>query len=89
MHLQVPDFACVKRWRAGAEHALRARLEAQGRDTSRVMDDAALARFFEHYERFSMHAMREMPAHADVILRLDAGQRVLGSTLPMGALDPA
>lgn len=76
IHLQVPDFACVKRWRGGAEQALRARLEAAHADTSRLMDAAQLARFFDHYERFSAHAMREMPRLADVILQLDVQHRV-------------
>lgn len=75
VHLQVPDFASSKRWRSGAEHALRARLEASGGDTSRVMDDAALARFFDHYERFIRHAMSAMPKRADVILRVDRASR--------------
>ena len=77
VHIQVPDFACVKRWRGGAEHALRARLEAAGADTSRVMDEPALARFFDHYERFTEHAMRVMPARADVVLQLDPAHRVV------------
>lgn len=81
VHLQVPDFACVKRWRGGAEHALRARLEAAGADTSRVMDEPALARFFEHYERFTAHAMAVLPRLADVVLRLDREHRVVDSTL--------
>jgi len=81
VHVQVPDFGCVKRWRGGAEHALRARLQAAGANTSRVMDEAALARFFDHYERFTAHAMREMPAVADIVLRLDREHRVVDSTL--------
>jgi D-glycerate 3-kinase len=81
IHFQVPDFACVKRWRSGAEHALRARLERAAADTSRVMDDAALARFFDHYERFSLHAMRAMPARAAVVLSVDREHRVVDSTL--------
>lgn len=81
VHFQVPDFACVKRWRSGAEHAIRARLQAAGGDTSRVMDDAALARFFDHYERFTLHAMKAMPARADVVLRVDHRHHVVDSTL--------
>jgi D-glycerate 3-kinase len=83
VHFQVPDFGCVKRWRSGAEHALRAKLEAIGADTTRVMDDAALARFFDHYERFSLHAMKVMPDLADVVLRLDQEHHLVGSTLPV------
>ena len=81
VHFQVPDFACVKRWRSGAEHAMRARMQAAGADTSRVMDDAALARFFDHYERFTAHAMASMPERADVIMRVDRDHRVFESTL--------
>jgi D-glycerate 3-kinase len=84
VHIQVPDFECVKRWRSAAEHLLRARLVAEGADTSRVMDDAALARFFQHYERFTAHAMRTLPGRADVILRLDREHRVVRSTLARG-----
>jgi D-glycerate 3-kinase len=86
VHFQVPDFACVKRWRSAAEHALRARLEAQGADVSRLMDDAALARFFDHYERFTAHAMAAMPARADLILRLDREQRVVEARGPCSTL---
>ena len=80
VHLQVPDFACVRRWRSDAEHKLRARLEARGADTSRVMDEAALGRFFAHYERFTAHAMATLPDRADAILRLDRDHRVVEST---------
>jgi D-glycerate 3-kinase len=75
VHLQVPDFECTKRWRTGAEHALRARLQASGGETSRVMDDATLARFFDHYERFIRHAILEMPGRADIVMRIDRESR--------------
>lgn len=82
VHFAVPDFACVRRWRGGAEHAMRARLEAEGRDTSRLMDDAALARFFAHYERFTAHAMRVLPTVAHIVLQLDHDHRVVGCDTP-------
>lgn len=77
VHFQVPDFDCVRRWRGGAEHALRARLQAEGADTSRVMDAAALERFFAHYERFTAHAMARLPDLADEVMRLDREHRVV------------
>jgi D-glycerate 3-kinase len=82
VHFAVPDFACVRRWRGGAEHAMRARLEAEGRDTSRLMDEAALARFFAHYERFTAHAMRALPAVAHIVLHLDRDHRVVACDTP-------
>jgi D-glycerate 3-kinase len=81
VHVQVPDFACVKRWRSGAEHALRARLLARGEDPSRLMDAAALARFFDHYERFTAHAMAHMPGSADAVLQVDREHRVVAFSL--------
>jgi D-glycerate 3-kinase len=50
------------------------------------MDDAALARFFDHYERFTAHAMAAMPARADLILRLDREQRVVEARGPCSTL---
>lgn len=81
IHFQIPDFASSKRWRSGAEHALRARLQASGADTSRVMDDAALGRFFDHYERFITHAMKVMPERANLVLHVDRDHRVVDSSL--------
>lgn len=82
IHFAVPDFSCVRTWRSGAEHALRARLEQEGRDTSLVMDDHGLQRFFAHYERFTAHAVASMPSRADVILRVDREHRVVASEAP-------
>jgi hypothetical protein len=45
------------------------------------MDDAALSRFFDHYERFSLHAMRVMPALADVVMTVDRNHHIASSSL--------
>lgn len=70
--LEAPSFEVVHGWRAQQEHKLRARLEAQGADTSRVMDDAGIARFIAHYERVTRHILAEMPQRADHLIRLSA-----------------
>jgi D-glycerate 3-kinase len=69
--LTAPDFATVVRWRAEQEDKLRARRGAGGA----VMDDAALARFMQHYERLTRHIADEMPARADVVIALDADRQ--------------
>lgn len=84
IHLAVPSFDCVRRWRTEAEHRLRRRLQASGQDTRFVMDEAALSRFFAHYERFTAHAMEAMPARADAILRVDNDHRVVALEEPAG-----
>jgi D-glycerate 3-kinase len=68
--LQAPSFAVVERWRDEQERALRAR------GAPRALGRAALRRFLMHYERVSRHALRTLPARADIRLVLDALRRV-------------
>ena len=74
--LQAPSFDVVYAWRLEQEHKLRARLQQSGSDLTRVMDDAAVARFIAHYERITRHLLDEMPARADILLQLDAARQV-------------
>jgi D-glycerate 3-kinase len=73
--LQAPDFDVVHGWRLEQEHKLRARLAAEGRDPALSMSDAEIERFIQHYERLTRHILAEMPARADVVVRLDAQRR--------------
>jgi len=68
--LLAPSFAVVERWRDEQERALRAR------GAPRALGRAALRRFLMHYERVSRHALRTLPARADIRLVLDARRRV-------------
>lgn len=74
--LAAPSFEVVYRWRLEQEHKLRERIAREGGDARRVMTDAEVARFIAHYERVTRHILAEMPARADVLLRLDADRRV-------------
>ena len=74
--LQAPSFEVVYAWRLEQEHKLRERLQQAGADLSRVMDDAAVARFIAHYERITRHLLDEMPARADILVQLDAARAV-------------
>lgn len=65
--LRVPDFACVRRWRAQQEQDT-ARIA--GASATRLQSSARLERFIQHYERLSAHALRVLPARADVLLNL-------------------
>ena len=69
--LQAPSWRIVARWRGEAEEGLRAR---SGRG-ERGMDAAALARFLQHYERLSRHALASLAARADRRFVLDARRR--------------
>jgi D-glycerate 3-kinase len=69
--LQADHFDVVYRWRAEQERKLLERLQREGGDASRLMDEGALHRFIAHYERLTRHIMEEMPARADVVIELD------------------
>lgn len=69
--LAAPGFEVVARWRREQERELRLT-----RGGARVMTDAAVDRFVAHYERLTRHILAEMPARADLVLRLDADRRV-------------
>lgn len=73
--MTAPDFAVVRQWRGEQEARLRQRLEAQGRDPALAMDEAALDRFVAHYERLTRWIADDLPAAADVVVRLDAQRR--------------
>jgi D-glycerate 3-kinase len=68
--LLAPDFATVIGWRQQQEAALRTR-------TGRGMSDAAVATFVRHYERLTRHIAVEMPARADVVVRLGPTREIL------------
>ena len=72
--LAAPSFEVVLQWRTEQERKLRERLQREGGDASRVMDDTQIARFISHYERVTRHILREMPERADHLIALDAGR---------------
>ncbi|MFD1786307.1 kinase [Sphingomonas floccifaciens] len=75
--LAAPGFDVVARWRGEQEAALRDQLAATGKDVSGLMDEAAIARFVQHYERLTRWILAEMPMRADLVLRLDEERRLL------------
>lgn len=75
--LQAPGFEVVLAWRREQEAKLRARLAAEGREASRAMDDAAVARFIAHYERLTRWILADMPGRADLVLPMDEGRKII------------
>jgi len=70
--LAAPGFEVVERWRVQQEQSLRA-LAPEG---ARVMSDAEVATFIQHYERLTRHILCDMPRYADLVLRLDADRQL-------------
>jgi D-glycerate 3-kinase len=75
--LQAPSFDVVHGWRLEQERKLRERVRSEGGDLARVMDDGQIHRFISHYERVTRNLLAEMPARADILLRLDAERAAL------------
>jgi D-glycerate 3-kinase len=78
--LAAPSFDVVYRWRLEQEHKLRERRQREGGDASGVMSDVQVARFIAHYERVTRHILAEMPARADVLIRLDTQRRAMAAS---------
>jgi D-glycerate 3-kinase len=75
--LAAPGFEIVRNWRTQQEHGLAKRTRAAGRTAHHIMSDAEVAFFIQHYERLTRHILSEMPARADLTLRLDRHRRVV------------
>jgi D-glycerate 3-kinase len=72
VYLAAPDFQSVRAFRSQQEHALRGKPAAGAKG---VMDEPALQRFLQHFERVTLGMLRTTPSHADVIVQLDAARR--------------
>ena len=70
--LAAPGWDVVARWREQQETELRAT------GGVRAMNPAEVIRFIQHYERLTRHILAEMPARADLTVRLDAERRIVG-----------
>ncbi len=71
--LQAPDFEAIFQWRSLQEAKLR---EHAPRDATGLMDEKAIARFIQHFERLTRHCLRTLPQVADRVFRLDAQHRI-------------
>jgi D-glycerate 3-kinase len=71
-----PGFERVLAWRTEQERKLREKVAAAG-GRSRVMTDAEVAIFIQHYERLTRHILAEMPGRADVTVRLGEERQIV------------
>lgn len=69
--LAAPDFGVVRGWRLEQERELAR--SAPGAPW--LMDDAAISRFIQFYQRLTEHILREMPSRADLVVHLDDRRR--------------
>ncbi len=72
--LKAPSFEKVFEWRQKQEDKLAGQQESLSE--SRVMNQAELQRFIQHYERITRHGMKTLPGHADVVFELSDEQTI-------------
>lgn len=74
--LHAPDFNCVAAWRGEQEHKLAQR-QRGSEVAAGLMDEAAILRFIQHYERITTHCLNTLPAQADCVMNLGAQRQIL------------
>lgn len=83
--LAAPGFDVVFDWRMQQENQLRDRV---GPGAPGLMDAKGIMRFIQHYERLTRHILDEMPARADVLVRIGEDRAPL-SIVDRGPISPA
>ena len=71
VYLAAPDMQAVRAFRAQQETALRS-VAAPG--SRGLMDESALQRFIQHFERVTLHMLRTAPGYADAVVQLDTAR---------------
>lgn len=76
--LRAPSFECVFAWRQEQERKLAATLLPG--QTSRLMDDDALRRFIQHYERLTRQCLDTLPDTVDHLFTLNEQRQITAYT---------
>ena len=84
--MKVPDMDSVFEWRNLQERKLRQRCQDAGKPHSKVttkkskkvMSEAEVVRFIQHFERITRENLREMPGRSDILLELNKQHQVSG-----------
>lgn len=75
--LQAPGFQAVYGWRSLQEQKLAERMRREGAADARIMGPEEIGRFVQFYQRLTEWILQEMPARADILMPMDADQRIL------------
>ena len=74
--LRAPSFDCVFNWRREQERKLAASLSPE--KARNLMDDDALRRFIQHYERITHNCLDDLPDAVNHLFNLDEQRRITG-----------
>lgn len=78
--LRAPSFDCVLRWRIEQEQKLAKSLGANA--GAKLMSEAQIARFIQHYQRLTEHALASLPEHMHYLFELDEHRRIASFRKP-------
>jgi len=84
--VRAPSFDCVMAWRTEQERKLALSLgldpdrRAPGPEGLKVMSDAEIATFIQHYERLTRALIEDLPGQADVLVQLAPDRRIVAVT---------
>ncbi len=82
--LKAPSFDCVYEWRLEQENKLRDKLTAiPNADLSGVMDEVAIRRFIQHYQRITEHTLKYLPKKVHFLFELDKQRNIQSLTKPI------
>ncbi|MDG2045716.1 MAG: hypothetical protein P8J79_00750 [Halioglobus sp.] len=85
--LQAPSFDCVFNWRREQEYKLAACLPPG--KVQNLMDDDALHRFIQHYQRITQTCLNDLPHTVNHLFNLDEQRRIMNySYHPQGTIRP-
>lgn len=71
--LKAPSFDCVFKWRLEQEDKLRAATEGE---STGIMSESEIARFIQHYQRLTEHALETLPDSCDTVFTLDENRAI-------------
>ena len=71
--LKAPSFDCVFNWRLEQEDKLRAATEGE---STGIMSESEIARFIQHYQRLTEHALETLPDSCDTVFTLDENRAI-------------
>jgi len=77
--LQAPSFDSVFRWRLEQEQKLS---NSHTQSGSRIMSADQVARFIQHYQRLTQHALETMPSTVNYLFQLDEQRQILRASQP-------
>ena len=72
--LRAPSFDCVFKWRREQERKLAASLSPE--KAGNLMNDDALRRFIQHYERITQNCLDDLPQTVNHLFNLDGQRRI-------------